>query len=161
MRKLAALLDAAGEGGADARDELHKGETPLFAATKFGRLDAMRLLLERGASVNAVESHRETALMLSADLADGLAAAALLIEHGGRGVFPFCRRRSHSEGIGRVAETVQAYFARDVDDGKRKELTRCVSERARMAAAGEFASEDVVNAVLLEAQAKHGAKEEV
>ena len=98
---------------------------------------------------------------LSADLADGLAAAALLIEHGGRGIFPFCRRRSHSEGIGRVAETVQAYFARDVDEGKRKELTRCVSERARMAAAGEFASEDVVNAVLLEAQAKHGAKEEV
>ena len=84
---------------------------------------------DRGASVNAVESHRETALMLSADLADGLAAAALLIEHGGRGVFPFCRRRSHSEGIGRVAETVQAYFARDVDEGKRKELTRCVSER--------------------------------
>ena len=42
MRKLAALLDAAGEGGADARDELHKGQTPLFAATKFGRLDAMR-----------------------------------------------------------------------------------------------------------------------
>ena len=50
---------------------------------------------------------------------------------------------------------------RDVDEGKRKELTRCLSERARMAAAGEFASEDVVNAVLLEAQAKHGAKEEV
>ena len=63
MRKLAALLDAAGEGGADARDELHKGETPLFAATNFGRLEAMRLLLERGAEVNAVESHRETALM--------------------------------------------------------------------------------------------------
>ena len=58
------LLIKAGAGpGRDHPDT----ETPLMSAARAGRLDAVRLLLEAGADVNATDAHQqETALMWAA-----------------------------------------------------------------------------------------------
>ena len=75
---IAALLDAGGDPNATAPT----GETALMTATRTGTTDAMALLIERGASVDAREpTFEQTALMLAVR-EDHPAAVAVLIEHG-------------------------------------------------------------------------------
>ena len=53
--------------GASVRTALPSGESPLMTCARTGAADAVRLLAERGADVNARESHRgQTALMWAA-----------------------------------------------------------------------------------------------
>jgi ankyrin repeat protein len=75
---VAALLNA----GADANEKLPLGRTPLMEASRTGNVEAMKVLLDHGAAVNAKETLRGTTpLMWAAD--EGHAAAIrLLIQHG-------------------------------------------------------------------------------
>ena len=63
-------------------EKLPLGRTPLMMASRTGNVDAMKVLLDHGADVNAKETLRGTTpLMWAAD--EGHAAAIkLLIEHG-------------------------------------------------------------------------------
>ena len=68
--------------GASVRTALPGGESPLMTCARTGAADAVRLLAERGADVNARESHRgQTALMWAAGSKHPEAVKALL-EHG-------------------------------------------------------------------------------
>ena len=63
-RSIEALLKA----GADANEQLPLGETPLMIAARTGNVEAMKVLLDRGADVNAKETLRGTTpLMWAAD----------------------------------------------------------------------------------------------
>jgi ankyrin repeat protein len=75
---IAALLRA----GADANEHLPLGRSPLMVASRTGNVDAMKVLLDHGADVNAKDTLRgTTALMWAAD--EGHAPAIqLLLEHG-------------------------------------------------------------------------------
>jgi ankyrin repeat protein len=68
--------------GADVDAALAEGETPLMTAARTGKTDAVRVLLKRGARVNAVETWKhQTALMWAAH--EGNAETVkLLIEAG-------------------------------------------------------------------------------
>lgn len=55
------------------------GSTPLMYAAVYGDLDSMRMLIERGADVNAANQAGATALMWAADDAE---KTRLLLEHG-------------------------------------------------------------------------------
>jgi ankyrin repeat protein len=70
------------EGGADIAAATREGETPLMAAARTGRVEAVSLLLERGSDPNATESYQgQTALMWAA--AEGHAnVVALLLDSG-------------------------------------------------------------------------------
>lgn len=73
--QLKALLDQSGSANvADAR-----GITPLMYAAEVGSVDAMRLLIDRGADVNAQNGYGSTALMWSVS---DLGKVRLLLDHG-------------------------------------------------------------------------------
>ena len=58
------MIDRLLRAGADPNGALRLGETPLMAASRSGNADAVKLLIARGADVNARESSRgQTALM--------------------------------------------------------------------------------------------------
>src|SRR5262249_55423622 len=65
--------------GADANTRDDRGVTPLMYATTLGSLDAMKLLLDRGADSNVIKMFGSTALMWSAS---DVAKVRLLLEHG-------------------------------------------------------------------------------
>ena len=68
--------------GASVRTALPSGESPLMTCAQTGAADAVRLLAERGADVNARESHRgQTALMWAAG-ARQPDAVKVLLERG-------------------------------------------------------------------------------
>jgi ankyrin repeat protein len=68
--------------GASVRTTLPGGESPLMTCARTGAADAVRLLAERGADVNARESHRgQTALMWAAG-ARQLDAVKVLVARG-------------------------------------------------------------------------------
>src|SRR5690349_2198908 len=75
LTQLKMLLDQ--KAGANVGD--NRGITPLMYAAEVGSVDAMRLLIDRGADVNAQNAFGSTALMWSA--ADP-AKVRLLLEHG-------------------------------------------------------------------------------
>ena len=75
LAQLRALLDQ--KPGLNVADD--RGITPLMYAAEIGSLDAMRLLLDRGAEVNAQNAFGSTALMWS--VADP-AKVRLLLDHG-------------------------------------------------------------------------------
>jgi ankyrin repeat protein len=75
LTQLKALLDQ--KAGAEVAD--NRGITPLMYAAEIGSLDAMRLLLDRGADVNAQNAFGSTALMWSVSDA---AKVRLLLDHG-------------------------------------------------------------------------------
>jgi len=63
----AAVIDALLRGGADPNSANPGGETALMTAARTGKLDAVTLLLDKGAAVNAKENVRgQTALMWAA-----------------------------------------------------------------------------------------------
>src|SRR6202044_3818989 len=70
------------KAGADANERLPHGETALMMASRTGNVDAIKVLLDHGAEVNAKETLRgTTALMWAAD--EGHAPAIqLLLQHG-------------------------------------------------------------------------------
>src|SRR5207244_6667627 len=78
----AAIIDALLKAGADPNEHLPMGRTPLMAASRTGNVDAMKVLLDRGADVSARETLRGTTpLMWAAD--EGHAPAIqLLIQRG-------------------------------------------------------------------------------
>ena len=75
LAQLKTLLDS--KAAANVTDD--RGLTPLMYAAEVGSLDAMRLLIDRGADVNAQNAFGSTALMWSA--ADP-AKVRLLLDHG-------------------------------------------------------------------------------
>ena len=81
VARLAALLDG---GARDASEPGADGWTPLHLAAHYGRLDAARLLLERGARVRAVSTNAIANTPLHAGLAGAADAALvdLLLAHG-------------------------------------------------------------------------------
>ena len=78
----AAIIEALIKGGADPNEKHPLGRTPLMEASRTGNVDAMKVLLDHGADVNAKETLRGTTpLMWAAD--EGHAPAIkLLIERG-------------------------------------------------------------------------------
>ena len=75
LPQLRSLLDS--KTSATAADD--RGITPLMYAAELGSLDAMRLLIDRGADVNAQNAFGSTALMWSAS---DPAKVRLLLDHG-------------------------------------------------------------------------------
>src|SRR5439155_450978 len=68
--------------GADPNEHLPLGRTPLMAAARTGKVEAIKVLLDLGANVNAKETLRGTTpLMWAADEAHA-PAVQLLIERG-------------------------------------------------------------------------------
>jgi ankyrin repeat protein len=75
------MLDLLLEGGADPNASV-AGETALMTAARTGTTDALKLLLARGAEVNAKEpQQRQTALMWAA-AENHASAVQLLVQHG-------------------------------------------------------------------------------
>jgi uncharacterized protein len=78
----AAMIDTFLKAGVNPNSANPGGETALMTATRTGNIDAMKLLIDRGAIVNAKEEVRgQTALMWSV-LENHPAAATLLIQKG-------------------------------------------------------------------------------
>jgi ankyrin repeat protein len=75
LRQIRALLD----GGVSPNAEGPDGITPLMAAAETGSLDAMKILIDRHADVNAKNTFGSTALMLSVVAPDKV---RLLLDHG-------------------------------------------------------------------------------
>jgi ankyrin repeat protein len=75
LAQLQALLES--KAGASVADD--RGITPLMYAAEVGSLEAMRLLIERGADVNARNAFGSTALMWSVS---DPARVRLLLDHG-------------------------------------------------------------------------------
>ena len=75
LTQLKAMLDQ--KGNANIADD--RGITPLMYAAEIGSLDAMRLLIDRGADVNAQNAFGSTALMWSVS---DPAKVRLLLDHG-------------------------------------------------------------------------------
>ena len=77
-----ALIDRLLKAGADPNATSEEGQTALMTASLTGKPDAVKLLVETGANVNAVEPYKgQTALMWAAS--EGNAAAAdILLAHG-------------------------------------------------------------------------------
>ena len=87
-------LATAGEpdpGGADVNTRDRHAETPLMYAAYVGSLDAMKLLLKDGASIDAQSQSGATALIWSAT---DLAKVRLLIDHGANVNLATKRRRT-------------------------------------------------------------------
>jgi ankyrin repeat protein len=79
LTQLKALLhrNEGAQGGMNTADD--RGITPLMYAAEIGSLDAMRLLIDRGADVNAQNAFGSTALMWSVS---DPAKVRLLLDHG-------------------------------------------------------------------------------
>jgi hypothetical protein len=80
---LVALLDAGFPvcGDAAARDPVHNADDPLHAAARANNARALVTLLQRGAPINALNSHGDTPLAVAAG-AKAAEAATVLIEAG-------------------------------------------------------------------------------
>ncbi len=86
-----ARLESLIAGGADVNTRDRHAETPLMYAAYVGSLDAMKLLLKDGASVDAQSQSGATALIWSAT---DLAKVRLLIDHGANVNLATKRRRT-------------------------------------------------------------------
>ena len=81
----ARVLDALFKAGADARKAdaaLHEGRTLLMLAARTGNVDALKLLLSHGASVNAVETRTGTTALMWAALENRADAVRALTKAG-------------------------------------------------------------------------------
>ena len=101
-RAVAVWLD--GGGGVDTRSQEYDGATLLMAAASGGQEAMVRMLLQRGASVNLQDSHGTTALMRAAlrghtktmqALLDAKADAALQAKSGYTAIM-FAEHRKHT-----------------------------------------------------------------
>jgi ankyrin repeat protein len=81
----ARLLDALVKAGADVRKAdaaLHDGRTLLMLSARTGSVDALRLLLSKGANVNAVETRTGTTALMWAALENRAEAVRVLTNAG-------------------------------------------------------------------------------
>jgi ankyrin repeat protein len=81
----ARLLDALVKAGADVRKAdaaLHDGRTLLMLSARTGSVDALRLLLSKGANVNAVETRTGTTALIWAALENRAEAVRVLTNAG-------------------------------------------------------------------------------
>lgn len=77
-------LVAAASGWAHVDDETDaSGSTCVMWACMFGHIDAVRVLLERGASVSKTDKHKQTVLHYATKTLDNEAVLRLLVERGG------------------------------------------------------------------------------
>jgi hypothetical protein len=76
VRILTALIEA----GANIDERADRGATPVMWAANRGHLDALRLLIQRGADVNALDTLSHTALMYAQP--ERLHVVEFLLEHG-------------------------------------------------------------------------------
>jgi ankyrin repeat protein len=76
------MLDRLLKAGADPNALGPEGETPLMLAARTGNLDAMRVLLDHHADVNAKDKLRSTTALMWATEQSHPEAVKLLIEHG-------------------------------------------------------------------------------
>ena len=75
------MIEALLKAGADANSVKANGTTPLMLAAASGSADAVKVLLDHGANVNAKETaHGQTALMFAAAL-DRDAVVRVLLAH--------------------------------------------------------------------------------
>jgi ankyrin repeat protein len=86
-----ARLESLIKGGADVNTRDHHQETPLMYAAYVGSIEAMKMLLQDGASVDAQSQSGATALIWSAT---NLAKVRLLIDHGANVNLATKRRRT-------------------------------------------------------------------
>ncbi len=82
IRGSALMLDRLLKAGANPNETGPQGETPLMLASRAGNLDAMKVLLEHKADVNAKEELRGTTPLMWASSESHPEAVKLLIEHG-------------------------------------------------------------------------------
>jgi ankyrin repeat protein len=78
----APMIDKVLKAGADPNTLGPEGETPLMLAARTGNLDAMRVLLDHHADVNAKDKLRSTTALMWATEQSHPEAVKLLIEHG-------------------------------------------------------------------------------
>src|SRR6266699_62921 len=78
----AAMIDALLRAGADPNSANPGGETALMTATRTGGLDAVKLLLDRGAAVNAKENMRGQTALMWAVMENHTAVVQLLLANG-------------------------------------------------------------------------------
>jgi ankyrin repeat protein len=78
----AAMLDVFLKAGINPNSANPGGETALMTATRTGKLDAIRLLIDRGAAVNAKEEVRGQTALMWAVLENHPDAVKLLLEKG-------------------------------------------------------------------------------
>ena len=84
MEAVQALLDAGADVEADAHEYPYAGVTALMEAAAHGSTDVMKLLLAKGANIEAADAQKWTALLWAAD--KGQADAAQLLITGGANV---------------------------------------------------------------------------
>jgi ankyrin repeat protein len=82
--EIARALLGAGAGVNDARNEYN--ESPLHDAARAGRADVVKLLLDRGAAVDALDTWNHTPLFEGADTVDEV--VRLLLDHGAKADAP-------------------------------------------------------------------------
>ena len=80
----AAMVGALLDAGANANDALPAGETALMTAARSGSLDAMKILLARGADVHARENWKQQTALMWAAHEGHTGAVRLLLEAGAR-----------------------------------------------------------------------------
>ena len=92
----AALVDAMLKAGADANSVKTNGTTVLMAAAGAGNADAVKLLLDHGADVNAKESaHGQTAAMFAAALGRDAVVRVLATHHADLNIATSSRKLEH------------------------------------------------------------------
>jgi ankyrin repeat protein len=88
------MVEALLKAGADANSFQAEGQTALMTAARAGSVDAVKLLLDHGAEVNAKESWRGQTALMWATAENHPAVVQLLVDHGAdvnivSGVFDF------------------------------------------------------------------------
>jgi ankyrin repeat protein len=91
------------------------GITPLMYAATVGSLEAMKILLDAGADVNARNTMKQTALMLSVTELDKV---RVLVEHGANVNAVSSRGRSGSAAVVGISSRSRKRAAEDVAETK-------------------------------------------
>jgi ankyrin repeat protein len=78
----AAIIERLIRAGADPNEKGPHGETPIMFAARNGKVDALKIILDHNANVNAKESLRGTTALMWAAEQGHPAAVAMLVQHG-------------------------------------------------------------------------------
>ena len=126
-----AIIEALINAGADPNEHLPLGRTPLMEASRTGNVDAIKVLLDHGADVNAKETLRGTTpLMWAAD--EGHAPAIQLLIQRGADI----KARSNPAERGRGPALGKSNDPRKAGRGARRSAGRWTSRRRHWAQVG-------------------------